>query len=68
MLEEALRAHDIDCAVVVDTQLPVRAAKILGRPAPAIARTVAAFGESLGRPWRADEKAAATAAWLALAR
>ena len=25
------------------------------------------FGEALGRPWRADEKTAATAAWLALA-
>jgi hypothetical protein len=25
------------------------------------------FGNALGRPWRADEKSAATAAWLALA-
>ena len=66
VLEEALRAHGVDCNVIVDKHLPARAAKDLRRPPAAIARTVMAFGKSLGGPWRADEKAAATAAWLLL--
>ena len=31
-------------------------------------RRLTDLGRAVGRPWRADEKAAATAAWLALAR
>jgi hypothetical protein len=68
VLEEALAAHAIECDVIVDRELPARAAKALGRPASVVARTVAAFGKTLGSPWRAEEKAAATAAWLALIR
>jgi hypothetical protein len=30
-------------------------------------RELEEFGRAVGRPWRADEKAAATSAWLALA-
>lgn len=66
VLEEALHAHGVDCDVIVDKHLAARATKDLGRPPAAIARTVMAFGKSLGGPWRADEKAAATAAWLLL--
>jgi hypothetical protein len=66
VLEDALRGRDIACDVIVDKQLGARAAKDLGRPPAAIARTVAAFGKAIGGPWRADEKAAATAAWLTL--
>jgi hypothetical protein len=66
VLEEALHAHGVDCDVIVDKQVPGRAAKDLRRPPAAIARTVMALGKSLGGPWRADEKAAATAAWLLL--
>lgn len=66
VLEDALRAHDIDCDVIVDKQLAARAAKDLGRPASAVSRAVMAFGKALGGRWRAEEKAAATAAWLAL--
>jgi len=66
VLEEALAAHHIACVVIVDKELPARAAKGLGRPPSAVARTVAAFGKTLRGTWRAEEKAAATAAWLAL--
>jgi hypothetical protein len=31
-----------------------------------IKRVVSRFGKEVGGPWRADEKAASTAAWLAL--
>lgn len=66
VLEEALQARGVDCDVIVDKQLSERASKDLGRPPAVVARTVLAFGKALGGPWRADEKAAATAAWLAL--
>lgn len=66
VLEEALQSHGVSCAVVVDKHLLERASEELRRPPAAIARTVAAIGKALGGPWRADEKAAATAAWLAL--
>jgi hypothetical protein len=66
VLVDALRAHDVSCDVIVDKQLAARAAADLGRQSAAISRTVAAFGKALTGPWRAEEKAAATAAWIAL--
>ena len=66
VLEEALRSRGITCDVIVEKQLPARAAAALKRPASTVARTVAAFGKTLGGPWRAEEKSAATAAWIAL--
>ena len=42
------------------------AATRLGLPLDALRSQLAEFGNAVGRPWRADEKAAATAAWLAL--
>ena len=66
VLESALRAHRIDCDVIVEKQLAEKAAKDLRRPAGDITRTLAAFGKTLGGSWRAEEKAASTAAWLTL--
>ena len=66
VLESALRAHRIDCDVIVEKQLAEKAAKALRRPDGEITRTLAAFGKTLGGSWRAEEKAASTAAWLAL--
>ena len=65
VLEESLAAHAVDCDVIVDKQLASQVAKELGRPA-SVARAVASFGKTLGGRWRAEEKAAAMAAWLAL--
>ena len=56
-LADALRASGVTCDVVVDKALP---------RTPAVSKVMAEFGRTLGSPWRADEKAAATAAWLAL--
>jgi len=67
VVENALRSHGIACDVIVEKQLAARAAAGLRVPDGAIKQTVAAFGKTVGGPWRADEKAAATAAWLALA-
>jgi len=68
VLEDALRARGLECAVVVEKQLAARARQVLNRGDAVIKRTVAAFGKTLGSPWRSDEKAAATAAWMTLNR
>jgi hypothetical protein len=57
VLAGALQANGVACDVVVDKTLPRSAA---------IAKLMTDFGRTLGRPWRTDEKAAATAAWMLL--
>lgn len=66
VVQDALRSHGIACDVIVEKQLAAAAAAGLLRPQGEIARTLTGFGKEIGGPWRADEKAAATAAWLAL--
>lgn len=66
VLAEALRSHGITCDVFVDKALAEKAARGLRRKDAEITRTVAALGKTLGGTWRADEKAACTAAWLVL--
>jgi len=66
VVENALSSHGIACDVIVEKQLAAKAASGLRVSDAAIRRTLAAFGKAVGAPWRADEKAAATAAWLAL--
>jgi hypothetical protein len=66
VLEDALTSRGVRCEVIVEKQLPERTAAGLQRAPREIARTLGGFGKALGSPWRADEKAAATAAWLAL--
>jgi hypothetical protein len=67
VLEEALRSHGIGVDVIVEKTLPKRAVATLGRSEAAINKVVAGFGETLGTPWRAEEKHAAMAAWMTLA-
>jgi len=67
VLEDALRAHGIACDVIVEKQLAAKASTALRRPDADIRNVVAGFGKALGGPWRAEEKAASAAAWLALA-
>jgi hypothetical protein len=66
VLEEALRARGVECAVVVEKQLAADARGRLKLGDVAISRALAGFGKALGSPWRVDEKAAATGAWMAL--
>jgi hypothetical protein len=65
VLQDALTSRGVRCEVIVEKQLPARSAG-LQCPVREIVRTLDGFGKALGSPWRADEKAAATAAWLAL--
>ena len=64
VLEDALRSNGIECDVMIEKQLAAKAAEGLGRRDGDIKRVIAALGKTLGGPWRSDEKAAATAAWL----
>jgi hypothetical protein len=77
-LEEAAEACGLDTLVLVEKELWGQAEVALG-PAPgptsahdsgsdgsSLKHTVTGMGASVGRPWRAEEKAATVAAWLAL--
>jgi len=66
VLEEALRSRGVACELIVEKQLAAKTAAGLRQTPREITRTLDAFGKALGSPWRADEKAAATAAWLCL--
>ncbi len=66
VIEEALRARTIACAVLVEKKLGEESARALKRTNAQIAQTLGVIGRALGSPWRAEEKAAATAAWMAL--
>ena len=66
VVEDALAAHGITCTVVRDRDLIALAVQQIETPEAQIRRTVLAWGKTLGSPWRADEKNAAIAAWMAL--
>jgi hypothetical protein len=66
VLAKALRSRGVRCEVIVEKQLAAKTATGLRRPPREITRTLDGFGKALGSPWRADEKAAAAAAWLSL--
>jgi len=65
-LQSALQAHGVRCDVIVEKRLGATATAGLKRRGADITRTVARFGKEIGGPWRAEEKAASTAAWLLL--
>jgi hypothetical protein len=67
VLEEAMQSQGLSCSVIMERNIYTRAAEVLQRSADDLRRCVTALGRSLGQPWRADEKVAALAAWLALA-
>lgn len=66
VLETALGGHGVACRVLPERDLYARAAAALGRSEEEIRRAVAALGKGRPGPWRADQKLAATAAWMVL--
>jgi hypothetical protein len=66
VLLDALRSHGITCVVAVEKTLAETAVKGLRRTDAEIKRTLASLGKTLGGTWRANEKAACAAAWMAL--
>ncbi len=65
VLEDALRAAGVRSEVIVEKQLTATMNARVSRRPREIAATLARFGDTLGRPWRADEKSAASAACTA---
>jgi hypothetical protein len=67
LLEEAARNCGLPSFVVTERELFGAAAEALGLTAAELPGRLGELGSALGPPWRADEKAAALGAWLALA-
>jgi hypothetical protein len=66
VLERALKERGVPCSVFVEKSLGGQAAKALARPQDQIRKVVGRLGDRIDGPWRAEEKAAATAAWMVL--
>ena len=67
VLEAALERAGLPVTVTPEKRLYAAAAGVLGRPEARLRDQVAALGKPLEGPWRAEEKTAALAAWMALA-
>jgi len=67
VVEEAVGRAGLPCSTWRERDLYGRAVEILKRPEPELRGVLAALPRPQLRPWRADQKAAALAAWLVLA-
>jgi hypothetical protein len=67
VLEVAAKENSLKSRALTEKGLFGLAEAELGLSRRVFDSTLACLGEDFGRPWRADEKMAATAAWLALA-
>ena len=67
VLEVAAEANGLPMRTFVEQGLAELAASELKHSTAVLARLVTDLGGSVGRPWRADEKAATMGAWLTLA-
>ena len=66
VLQAGATANNVPCAAFPERQIESIAIAQLGLSSGNLRARLAEFGHQLGRPWRADEKASAIAAWLAL--
>ena len=67
VVQEAAARSRLSCSIWRDRDLHALAANILQQPERALRDTLGALGREVGGPWRAEQKAAALAAWLVLA-
>src|SRR5580704_10344918 len=66
-LAAAAKTLRIPATTIVESEVFTSAAAKLGKTPDAIKIAVAELGRAVGKPWSAEEKAAAAAAWIALA-
>jgi hypothetical protein len=66
VLERAAGPLHLPCRFFVEDELYERAAADLAVPAARVKKRASDLGATVGSPWRAEEKAAAVAAWLIL--
>ena len=65
-LADAVCSYGLQCSAMIEKEAYSKASSVLRRPEDDLKRVVSALGRSLRMPWRADEKTAAVAAWMAL--
>lgn len=65
-VEAAASSSGLPCTVLVERDAYATAAAALGRRSAALRAATIALGGVVGRPWGAQEKMAALAAWVAL--
>jgi hypothetical protein len=68
VVREAAVEGGLRCSVWRERDLVEIATEALGKSERRLRAAAAAFGRAIDGPWRAEQKAAAVAAWLALAR
>jgi hypothetical protein len=66
-LAAAAKTLRIPATTIVESEVFTSAAARLGKTLDAIKIAVSELGRAVGKPWSAEEKAAAAAAWIALA-
>jgi hypothetical protein len=66
MLEEALQAHRIRTEILIERNAYAQGATKLKKSNENVRRVIQNFGRATKGPWRAEQKLAALAAWLAL--
>ena len=66
VVRDAAVRHDLPCAIWRERDLYALGAQVLKRHEPKLRATVAALGRDTDGPWRAEQKAAALAAWMVL--
>jgi hypothetical protein len=66
-LATAAKTLSIPAITIVESEVFTNAAAKLGKTPDAIKIAVAELGRDVGKPWSAEEKAAAAAAWILLA-
>ena len=66
VLEAGAKACALPCLVLIEREAYDKGGAAMKQPAEELKRAVAALGNAVHGPWRAEEKTAALAAWLAL--
>jgi hypothetical protein len=66
VLEDALSSRGVRCSIIVERDIYERATRELKQSEKNLKQSLTQLGHSLDGPWRADDKLAALAAWLAL--
>lgn len=67
VIEHELKARRLRMSVTPEKELYARGARVLGMPEARIKSSLVALGKDVSGSWRAEEKAATLAAWMALA-
>jgi hypothetical protein len=68
VVEDGAVRGGLTCSIWRERDLYATAAAVLEQPEPELRGTVVALGRTISGSWRAEQKAAALAAWLVLVR